>query len=106
MRLTDLGLAKVILQDPSMRFGRYVMTGGTGCVCERQACAHAAATTDVRLSLVLTRVLPARRRSLKYMGASPRLASRVVPRVPLFFACQCPCPERHLTRRRAQRPRW
>ena len=30
MRLTDLGLAKVILQDPSLRFGRYVMTGGTG----------------------------------------------------------------------------
>jgi hypothetical protein len=31
VRLTDLGLAKVILQDPSTRFGRYVMTGGTGC---------------------------------------------------------------------------
>ena len=31
VRLTDLGLAKIILQDPSMRFGRYVMTGGTGC---------------------------------------------------------------------------
>jgi serine/threonine protein kinase len=30
VRLTDLGLAKVILQDPSLRFGRYVMTGGTG----------------------------------------------------------------------------
>ena len=31
VRLTDLGLAKIILQDPSLRFGRYVMTGGTGC---------------------------------------------------------------------------
>ena len=30
VKLTDLGLAKVILQDPSTRFGRYVMTGGTG----------------------------------------------------------------------------
>jgi hypothetical protein len=38
VRLTDLGLAKVILQDPSTRFGRYVMTGGTGCAT---AAAHA-----------------------------------------------------------------
>jgi serine/threonine protein kinase len=30
VRITDLGLCKVVLQDPSTRFGRYVMTGGTG----------------------------------------------------------------------------
>jgi hypothetical protein len=42
-RLTDLGLAKVILQDPSLRYGRYVMTGGTGCVLLQRACPGGAA---------------------------------------------------------------
>ena len=57
-----MGLAKIILQDPSMRFGRYVMTGGTGCApaalvgrAPRNQAAH-------------SRRPPGRCRSLKYMA--------------------------------------